>query len=98
MAEEAGNPSTAALWYRATSASRIATGFPDKARRGAGEVLRTPPPPRPRGIGEIGEPSMQGDRSLLAGGPAPASDEPPAFYSVPKAARQLGMSPATLYC
>jgi excisionase family DNA binding protein len=40
---------------------------------------------------------MQEDRSLHAGVSAPAPDEPPAFYSVPKAARQLGMSPATLY-
>jgi excisionase family DNA binding protein len=40
---------------------------------------------------------MQGDRRSLAGVSMPASDEPPVFYSVPKAARQLGMSPATLY-
>jgi excisionase family DNA binding protein len=40
---------------------------------------------------------MQGDRRSLAGVSMSASDEPPVFYSVPKAARQLGMSPATLY-
>ena len=42
---------------------------------------------------------MQGNRILLAGSlvPAPELDEPPVFYSVSKAARYLGMSPATLY-
>ena len=40
---------------------------------------------------------MQGDRSLLTGALASGSDQPPACYSVPEAARHLGMSPATLY-
>jgi len=42
---------------------------------------------------------MQGNRTLLTGSlaSAPGLDEPPVFYSVPKAARYLGISPATLY-
>jgi excisionase family DNA binding protein len=42
---------------------------------------------------------MQDNRTLLTGSQAsaPKPDEPPVFYSVTKAARYLGMSPATLY-
>jgi excisionase family DNA binding protein len=40
---------------------------------------------------------MQGDRTLLTGPLVSMPDEPPVFYSVPQAARHLGMSPATLY-